>query len=185
MPTHIALLRAVNVGRTGKLAMADLRAALADLGFTDVQTLLQSGNAVFTAPGRTTPIALESRIEATLAERFSLKTDVIVRRAAAWQKVIAANPFPKAAKDDPSHLLVLVAKSPIPSAAAKALQAAIAKFAGRETAAVVDGHLYACFPDGIGRSKLTPAVIERTVGVPVTGRNWNTVTKLAAAVGAS
>ena len=80
MTRHVALLRAVNVGAHGKVAMADLRVLLADLGLGDPRTLLQSGNAVFDA-GRARPAAIERQVEEALAERFGLKTDVMVRSA--------------------------------------------------------------------------------------------------------
>jgi uncharacterized protein (DUF1697 family) len=176
MTLHIALLRAVNVGGTAAVKMADLKAMARDMGFEDVQTVLQSGNLVFRAPAGK-DAALEERIEAALEKTFKLKTTVIVRSAGAWAKLVDGNPFGAEAKADPSHLLVMPLKAKPAHGAEAALQAAIK---GREEARVIDDAAYIVYPDGIGNSKLTIAVIERALGVTGTARNWNTVTKLAA-----
>ncbi|MDR3514140.1 MAG: DUF1697 domain-containing protein [Caulobacteraceae bacterium] len=176
MTKHIALLRAVNVGGHGKVRMADLQALAEAMGFTQVRTLLQSGNLVFDADGAA-PEDLEQRIEAELAGRLDLASAVIVRSAQAWAGIIAANPFADAARDDPGRLLVMPLKAEPAADREAALQAAIK---GRETARVIRACAYLVYPDGIGDSKLTNAVIERQLGAKGTARNWNTVTKLAA-----
>src|SRR5439155_762383 len=97
--------------------------------------------------------------------------------SAEWDDVVARNAFPAEAKNDPSHLVLLCLKGAVTAVEVKALQAAIV---GREQ---VRGHgreIYASYPDGIGRSKLTNAFIEKRLGTRVTGRNWNTVLKLQA-----
>jgi uncharacterized protein (DUF1697 family) len=179
---HIALLRAVNLGSHNKIKMPALCAWLTDLGFAGARSLLQSGNLVFeagTAGGRDSS-ALEARLEAEADKRLGLRTDFFVRSAKEWQAVVAGNPFPQAAKDDPSHLVLLACKAAPTKAAATALRAAIK---GRETFELAGRHGYFVYPDGIGTSKLTSAVIERHLGTRVTGRNWNTVLKLAALCG--
>jgi uncharacterized protein (DUF1697 family) len=179
MTLHIVLLRAVNVGRTAAVKMADLRAMASDLGFSDPQTLLQSGNLVFRVPSDKPP-DLERRIEAELERRLGLAVAVIVRSARAWAGIIADNPFKAEANQDPSHLLVMPLKAaPAPDREA-ALQAAIK---GRERVRVIGAQAYLVYPDGIGRSKLTNALIETQLGVKGTARNWNTVTRLAALAG--
>jgi uncharacterized protein (DUF1697 family) len=174
--THIALLRAVNLAGKNSVSMADLRALAEKLGFQKVQSLLQSGNLVF-ASGPTGK-RLESTLEAETSKKLGLKTDFFVRSAAEWQALIAANPFPAEAKKDPSHLVLLCLKE-VPAAGALAdLRAAIK---GREHVEVDGRQAYAVYPDGIGRSKLTMLLIEKKLGTRGTGRNWNTVLKLAAA----
>ncbi|BBO33539.1 DUF1697 domain-containing protein [Lacipirellula parvula] len=182
MSTYIGFLRAVNVGGNSKIAMADLKALLVDLGFDDPRTLLQTGNLVFGA-AKTSAAKLETRLEQALTDEFGLATDVFVRTASEWSAAIAANPFPKAAADDPSHLVVMPLKKAPTKQAVGALQAAIA---GRETVAAVGRELFLVYPDGIGRSKLTIKMIESKLDTRGTGRNWNTALKLvqlAAAVG--
>lgn len=173
--THIALLRAVNVGGRGKVAMTDLRAMLEELGFEAPQSLLQSGNLVFAS--ETTGAALEAVLEQEAKARLGLATDFIVRTANEWRRIVAANPFAAMAKEDPSHLVVMPLKSPPDAAGLKGLRAWIP---GREAIEASGRELYISYPDGIGTSKLTGAVIERRVGARGTARNWNTVTKLAA-----
>jgi uncharacterized protein (DUF1697 family) len=178
MTRAVALLRAVNVGGTGKLPMAELAKLLAKLGYTEVKTILQSGNAVFTCAANA-DAKLEAALEAAIATAFGLQTAIVARSAAEWDAVIAANPCGDAAASDPSHLVVMPCKSAPSAANVTALQAAIA---GRETVHAVGKQLYITYPDGIGDSKLTSAVIERKLGVAGTARNWNTVQKIALAL---
>jgi uncharacterized protein (DUF1697 family) len=176
MKTHIALLRAVNVGGNSKIAMADLKAMLADLGYANPQSLLQTGNLIFQAK-EANGDKLAAKLENAVAERFGLATDVLIRTAAQWRQAIAANPFPQAAARDPSHLLIMPLKDAPAKQAVKDLQTAIQ---GRETVAAVGRELYIVYPEGIGRSKLTNKLIESRLNTRGTGRNWNTALKLAA-----
>jgi uncharacterized protein (DUF1697 family) len=176
---HVALLRAVNLAGLNKVGMADLRNLLAALGFDDAQTLLQSGNVVFSGGSRTTA-ALEQMLERAAAKTLGLETDFFVRTAKEWQAIVDANPFPRAAKDDPSHLLAVILKDEVSAADVTALQKAIV---GREVVRAKGRCAYIVYPDGIGRSKLTNAIIEKKLGTRGTARNWNTVLKLAALVG--
>lgn len=105
-----------------------------------------------------------------------------MRTASEWSQAIAANPFAKEAKADPSHLIVMPLKKPPAKAAMKALVAAIP---GRETAAAVGRELFIVYPDGIGRSKLTIKFIESRLEARGTGRNWNTALKISALAAAN
>src|ERR1700738_1223960 len=105
---HVAFLRAVNVGGGTSSAMADLRKLAEGLGFTNVRTLLQSGNLVFDA-GAKKARGLESALEAAL-KKHGMETDFMVRRWDELDAIIAANPFPKEAKADPGHLVVMFLK---------------------------------------------------------------------------
>jgi uncharacterized protein (DUF1697 family) len=176
---HIALLRAVNLAGYNKVGMADLRELLAGLGFADAQTLLQSGNIVFSGGSRTTT-ALEQTLERAAAKQLGLETDFFVRTAREWQEAIDANPFPREAKEDPGHLLAVIVKHDLAAANVTALQKAIV---GREVVRAKGRCAYIVYPDGIGRSKLTAAMIEKKLGTRGTGRNWNTVLKLATVAG--
>jgi len=176
MTTHIALLRGVNVGGHKKIAMSDLRAFIADLGFDDVRSLLQSGNLVFRGGARTAA-GLERLLEVEAQKHLDLRTTFFVRTAKEWKAIIAHNPFPDAAENDPSHLLVMCLKDVPHAHALKALQDAIK---GPELVRAEGRHLYIVYPAGIGRSKLTIKLIEEKLSTQGTGRNWNTVLKLAA-----
>jgi uncharacterized protein (DUF1697 family) len=176
MPTHVALLRAVNLGPHNKIAMADLREVLGKLGFDDARTLLQSGNAVFSGK-RKTCAQLEQMLESGVHKHLGIQTAHFVRNAAEWSRIVDGNPFRREAKDDPGHLLLLALKSKPTPAAISALRDAIK---GRETFHVGGTHAYFVYPDGVGTSKLTVALIERKLATSVTGRNWNTVLKIRA-----
>jgi uncharacterized protein (DUF1697 family) len=176
---HIALLRGVNLAGRRAIAMADLRALATELGFTDVTTLLQSGNLVFRSNGKT-PAALERLLEAETEKRLGLRTDYYVRTGDEWREVIAGNPFATEAKKDPAHLVVLCLKK---APGAKAFDLLQRTIKGHERVIGDGRHAYVYYPDGIGRSKLTTAIIDRAIGAG-TARNWNTVTKLAALISA-
>ena len=174
MMTYVALLRGINVGGHKPVAMAELRDLLARLGFVDARSLLQSGNLVFRGEARTGG-RLERLLETEAAQRLGLETDFFVRTAKEWKAVVARNPFPKEAERDPAHLLVMFLKEPPEVKDVAALRAAIT---GPELVRAADMHAYLVYPNGIGRSRLTNTLIERTLGTRGTGRNWNTVLKL-------
>lgn len=180
MTNHVALLRAVNLPSYNKIGMADLRKLLAELGFKDVQSLLQSGNLVFGSEARTSA-QLEDLLEAEAKKRLGLDTDFFVRTASEWRALVAANPFPEEAERDPGHLVVMFLKEEPDGKNVAALQAAIK---GREVVRAKGQHAYIVYPDGIGRSRLTNLMIEKKLGTRGTGRNWNTVLKLGALAGA-
>jgi uncharacterized protein (DUF1697 family) len=172
----VALLRAVNLGSTNKVSMADLKALLADLGLGNPRSLLVSGNLVFDSEGRT-GAQLEQLLEREVKKRLGLDTPIMVRAAGEWSEIIAGNPFPKEAKADPAHLVVSCFKQPLTARAVAALEKAIP---GREQIRARGRDAYLVYPDGIGRSRLSAALIEKHLGSPGTARNWNTVLKLAA-----
>lgn len=176
MSAQAALLRAVNVGGTGKVPMAELRALAEGIGLKNPRTLLQSGNLVFEA-GSKSPAATRKLLEEACAKRFGLKTGIQIRTATEIAAVVTRNPFAKEARDDPARLHVLFMSDAPEVKAFKTLQAAIK---GREIVKGDGRHAYFSYPGGMGESKLTLAVIERHLRTSGTMRNWNTVTKLAA-----
>ena len=174
MTSHVALLRAVNLPGHNRVAMADLRQLLTDLGFDSPRSLLQSGNLVF-GGGRHAGASLERSLENAARERLGLATEFMVRTGAEWDAIVSENPFRTEARDDPSHLLVMCLKQAPAARAVTALQRAIP---GRERLQAAGRHAYLVYPDGIGRSRLTAALIERHLGTTGTARNWNSVLKL-------
>jgi uncharacterized protein (DUF1697 family) len=156
--------------------MADLRCLLEDLGFSAVKSLLQSGNLVFQGDGPT-GTGLERLLEVETFERLKVTADYLVRKGEQWDKVVAGNPFPEAAKSSPNHLVVMCLKTAPPAKRVEELRSAIK---GPEVIACEGKELYAFYPAGIGRSKLSGALIESRLGTRGTARNWNTVLKLAA-----
>jgi uncharacterized protein (DUF1697 family) len=175
LTTHVALLRAINLPAHKPVGMADLRDFFAQLGLGDPRTLLQTGNVVFRS--KRSGAGLERFLETEAEKHLHLQTDFFVRTVFEWDAVVAQNPFPDAAKRDPAHLVVMFLRDSPDATSIDQLNAAIS---GREVVRAVGKQAYVVYPDGIGRSRLTNAVIEKRLETRGTGRNWNTVMKLAA-----
>jgi uncharacterized protein (DUF1697 family) len=173
MAVFIALLRAVNVGGTGKLPMQDLKIACEKAGLSQVSTYIASGNIVFNTDR--SAAAVKTLITKLLRDRFALtKNHTLIRTPRELAKVIAGNPFAAAAAKRPSLLMVnFLDGLPPPGAAA-----ALADYDGPEQLRLDGDHLYVDYVEGVGRSKLTPAFLDKALQVPATGRNWNTTNKL-------
>lgn len=169
---RVALLRGINVGRAKRVAMADLRALVEELGYRDVRTLLNSGNIVFTLPDtrRTDPAGL---IERALADRAGVSSRVTVLTAAELGAVVRDNPLGVWA-DNPSRFFVAFLRRP---ADRSRLTPLLDRDWGAERLAVGTRVAYVWCPDGILESALYEAV-GRALGDGVTTRNWATVTKL-------
>ena len=176
MTVFAALLRAVNVGGTGTLKMADLKALCDEIGFGDVRTLLQSGNVVFAAMG--TDMVVAKKLADAIQKAHGFRPAIAVRTAAEIADAMKRNPFKAETKKDPRFVIVgFPADAPTAGAAARI---AAVKGAAGERLSLSGRELFVHYPEGQGRSKVTNAVLERALGVPVTVRNWNTVTKLSA-----
>jgi uncharacterized protein (DUF1697 family) len=169
--TYIGLLRGINVG--GKvLKMADLRDAVATLGFGEVRTYLQSGNMVFRAP-EVDDDTLATKISKAIAEAAGMDIPVMIRNIPEWDTVIDKNPFPAAAALPKTLHAFILARQPNE---ARTTHLAGKDF-GSEEWKIVGDTLYLHTPDGFGKSKLGNS-IERMLKAPMTGRNWNTVLAL-------
>lgn len=172
---YAALLRGINVGGNRKLPMADLRALMADLGYTRVATHLQSGQAVFAA-GQGDEDSLAGEISRAITGRFGYDVDVLVRDHAYLKSVVDNCPFP-AAELEPKQLHVTYFSGAVD--ADRYAEVDAAAFLPEEFR-LGDRALYLYSPDGLGRSKLAEQLgrARLTKGVIATSRNWNTVTKL-------
>lgn len=171
MSVYVVLLRGINVGTHNRIAMADLRGLLGDLGYRDVATHLQSGNAVVTS-GDEGPEAVAAAVAAGLGERFGLEVPVVVRTAEAFDAAVAANPLEVG---DPSRFLVLFCSGTLDTAALSGLDTS--QFP-RERLAVTATEAYTAHEEGLRFARLPEVVARHTDGF-VTGRNWRTVVKLA------
>src|SRR5262249_23951216 len=152
---------------------------LTDLGFADARSLLQSGNLVFRGDQQRQE-ALEERLEAAVAERLGLQVSFMVRTGEQLARVIERNPLPDDAERDAGHLLVLFLKSAPAAEAVEALRVAVK---GPEEIHADGDQLYVAYRGGVGTSRLTNTLIESKLRTRATGRNWNTVLKLAAMAG--
>lgn len=167
---HVALLRGINVGSARRVAMADLRTWLTDLGYTDVRTLLQSGNAVFRTPKR--PAMVRREMEKALAEGAGFRIDCVLRSAAELRAVFDLNPFGDVATDPARyHVSFLDVPGAWPEIDPAAYEPERVHLAEREA--------YFWLPGGTQQSKIMAAFPARK-GEVATVRNWNTVTKLLA-----
>lgn len=176
MTVYVSMLRAVNVGGTGLIKMDALRNVYESLGLADVRTLLQSGNVLFRS-GLTDRQRLAKRIMQEIERRFDLNVEVILRTLAEIATIVDRGPVlsPRA---DPRKLHVMFLSS-VPDAAALAALTKWHKDKGMKELLEPRGpEVYLYYPDGMGRSKLTTAVIEKYLDSPGTARNWNTLTKL-------
>ena len=171
-----ALLKGVNVGGNRKLPMAELTRFVAGLGHRDVKTLLASGNVVFDAEERD-GTALEAVLAREAKTMLGLDTEWLVRSHDELAAIVAANPFPDAAEAHPSHLVVVFHRDPFPAAL---IDDVAAIYAGNERLAAQGRELFVDYPDDIGHSKLPQAMAKLKFPKIATGRNWNTVLKLAA-----
>jgi uncharacterized protein (DUF1697 family) len=164
MPTYVALLRAVNVGGTGKLAMSRLKSICEDAGFDRVETYIASGNVVFASKAK--PAKVKAELEARLAAELGKPIGVVVRTAAEIAAVLAANPFRKA---EPNRAYAIFLDAPPP-------RDSLEHVTGRSDEEIALGkrEIFVHYPNGMGRSKLRiPAASAGTA------RNMNTVAKLA------
>ncbi|QFY59453.1 DUF1697 domain-containing protein [Rhizobium grahamii] len=164
MTVYVALLRAINVGGTGKLPMTELKAVCEKLGFSDVKTYIQSGNVLFRAEEAEAEV--EQRLDDALGTLLGKKPGVMLRSRKELEAIVANAPFPDA---KPNYLLVTF----LPKAAPEDTLDGMVAPDGEE-AIVAGREIYVNFPIGSGKSKLKLPALKRG-----TARNMNTVRKLA------
>ncbi len=183
MAVYVALLRAVNVGGYGKLAMADLRVLVEKLGYKRVETYIQSGNVVFEAMGTAEGVARE--LAAALEKLTGAPVGVMVRTHEELSRVIAENPFAAEAAADGARVHAVFLERAAPAEAREGLGRIVAQYpARRDRFHLAGGTLYLHLPDGAAESKFTGGLLDRALsGVRGTARNWNTVLKLHAMSG--
>lgn len=163
MTTYVALLRAVNVGGTGKLPMADLKAMCVRIGAADVRTYIASGNVVFDST--MSEAQLKKKLEAEFGRYADKPIGVAVRTGIEMAGVLKDNPFPRAA---PSKTVAIFLDQPPPPSVLEGIRGV-----DREEVRLGAREIYVHYVDGIGRSKLR--IPDAAAG---TARNMNTVAKL-------
>jgi uncharacterized protein (DUF1697 family) len=169
---QIALLRGINVGGHNRVPMPRLRELLGELGYGDVQTLVQSGNIVLTSSK--SPSALGKQLQKEIADEFDVDTPVIVRTRDELAGVIDGDPLGEVATIPKLYQVTFLEKE-LPQATVGKLD----DLATEDERVVVDGRqVYVWHPGGAARSKLWNLLGSKQLGVVGTSRNWNTVTKL-------
>jgi len=177
-PSFVALLRGINVGGNKKVPMAELRELAEKLGWQQVATYIASGNVLFA--GKQAAAAAERALEQAIERHFGFAVPVVVRTAAQWRAFAAGSPFRDAEQARPNALHLGSAKA----APARGAAAALHEYAkAGERIAIDGGAIWIDFRNGVAGSKLTPAVLDRLVGSPVTLRNWKTVQAIAGLLG--
>lgn len=176
MTTYVALLRGINVGGNTRLRMADLTALLHDLGYRDIRTYLQSGNAIFEAQGQ--PAEITAAIEKGLAERFGLTIRVMLRTKADLERIAAANPFKDEVIEEDRTLFVSFLFAPLDADRQKELRDLsnpLELIEPREHE-VYTLLVRAHFP----KSHMSGNILGRKLKADSTTRNWNTLSHLIA-----
>jgi uncharacterized protein (DUF1697 family) len=162
----------VNVGGHNRIRMAELSSLLTELGCSDVRTLLQSGNAVFSSE----TAGWEAKIESAIEDRFGFRPDVHVRAIGELQSIIDSNPFVDEALEHPSHLVVYFHRQQPDAVEAREVQS---RLVGPERIGFSHGHLIVDFSAGIGTSMADRTRGWKRLVNSGTGRNWSTVLKLS------
>jgi len=189
MPTHVALLRGINLAGRNKVAMADLREVVTSLGHADVATYIQSGNVMFSTP-QTDTVALAAALEESIATALGVTARVVVLSREELTQVMRDNPY----RDEPNHKAlhaIFLSGEPGPEVAERvaAAQQQVMQQGSRDQAQVIGRTIFLHTPDGYGRSDLAAALVKlgqrKTDYVAGTARNWATVTKLLALCGPS
>jgi uncharacterized protein (DUF1697 family) len=175
LPTYISLLRGINVSGQKKIRMQDLRECYHGMGFRNVRTYIQSGNVVFESEG-TNIEDVKSRIEEGLKRRFGFDVNVVMRSRQDWQRLIASPLFSDIKAKEPSKLYVVFFSKPI--GGIPELDAFEQVRADSETFRFGRTEIYLHLPQGAARTKLSGNFIEKHLNIPVTARNWKTVTAL-------
>jgi uncharacterized protein (DUF1697 family) len=174
MARYVALLRGINVGKNKRLAMADLRELLAGLGYTDVATHLNSGNAVFTYRA-TKPEKLAVQIEKAITEMARMSVRCLVRSSDELRAVIDAHPLEAKATDGSKMMALFLSEAPDATLLAEYDPISL----DPDNVRMGDRVIYQWCQNGILESPQVGGFVEKNLKVTVTRRNWNTVTKLS------
>ncbi len=166
------LLRGINVGGNNKIAMKDLKALLGDLGYENVTTILNSGNAVVTTSDAAAKA--ESRTETAIAAELGLKIQVMARTHQELAAVVKADPLGKLVTN-PSHYAVAFLREAPPK---NALTAVDPETYAPECWKLIGRELFIWYANGQAKTKLVGSFWEKHLKMGATARNWNTVVKL-------
>jgi uncharacterized protein (DUF1697 family) len=176
MKTFIVLLRGINVGGHRRIKMADLRALLEKVGFSEVTSYIQSGNIILKA--NQTAGKVKKLVADAIEKKYGFTVQVMVRIPQEWQQAIENNPFPSEQRDPQKLHFTFLDGSPSESA----LQDLVQFQTEAELFEIRGQVLYVYYSNGAGRSKLTNNFFETKLGVSGTARNWNTVQKISSMV---
>ncbi len=178
MTTWVALLRGINLGSRNKLPMGELRDLAGEIGLSDPETYVRSGNLVVGSGEAEHEVA--KALEKALHERFGLEIAVICRSGEELTNIAASHPFSALGLDERMLHVAFLDREPD-----EAIEDVIDPARYEPDRFQGDGReVYLAYPSGSGRSKLNHSLLERRLGVSATGRNWRTVSKLVEMVAA-
>lgn len=175
MMTYISILRGINVGGHRKILMAELRKMYQDLGFSEVQTYIQSGNVIFKSDKFFERTELELLLENQIQKIFGHDVPVIIRTQEEWKKAASENPFLQNSEGEKEQLCLTFLKK-IPDS--KLLQELENTDFTPDKIKMIEDHAYIYVEGKYHESPLTNAFIEKKLNVKATTRNWKTVEKL-------
>jgi uncharacterized protein (DUF1697 family) len=167
---HIVLLRGINLAARNRVSMPELRAALGEAGFKDVETLVQSGNIVLTSSKKPATLAREIR---SIVADMGVDCAVVVRTRDELAAVIERNPIPEGVSKPKMLQVTFFSREPD----AEVVEKIVSQDYGDERVEVLGREAYAWHPNGIHKSKLARE-LGKGLRADGTARNWNTVTKL-------
>lgn len=174
MPVLICFLRGINVGGHSKIKMDALRALFVSLKFEEPQTYVQSGNVIFKTAERNLEF-VASRLKQAITKKFACSPEIMLRSLAELRAVVSNNPFAKRANIEPAKLhAFFLASRPAKNAVENLRQLAIQP----EEIHLIGRELFIYFPNGVGKSRLPWARLDKALQTHGTGRNWNSVTKV-------
>jgi uncharacterized protein (DUF1697 family) len=174
MTKYIALLRGINVSGKNSIRMAALQNSFSALGFTEIQTYLQSGNVVFNS-GKSDEPALAAAIQNKITQDFGLDVPVLVLTASKFMSIAKANPLLPQSGGDEKQFHCTFLFGPVSK---EYFQSCKLPAAEGEQAVLLDNIVFLHCPHGYGKTKLNNKYFERLLDVPATTRNWRTVLAL-------
>ena len=172
---YLVMPRGINVGTRNRVPMAGLRSKLADEGYSDVATVLASGNVIVSAESDR-PDEVADAIERLLSGHFDVNVPCVVRTANQVRGILDRNPLHEVVSDPSRYLVNFLSEEPDPEVVAALLE----EDHSPEAIAIEGTEAYVWTPDGVKAMTLSHAYLEKRFGVVATARNWNTMTKIAA-----
>lgn len=174
MSRVLVMPRGINVGARNRVPMAELRAALEDVGFEDVVTILQSGNVIVTHPGNADADAVGQEVAAVIAKRFGVDVPCLTRSADELKTIATLDPLRDTATDGSKYLVTFLSEEP----AATAVEEFGTVDVAPEVVHVHGREVYVWTPEGVKAMKHSYSALEKRFGCHATARNWNTLEKI-------
>jgi uncharacterized protein (DUF1697 family) len=175
MHTYISFLRGVNMTGHNSIKMADLKALFVEIGLTDAETFIQSGNVIFSKTGNIPPSALSVNIEQAILEKFNYIVPAMIRTRQELNELNSSNPFLGESGFNPSKMAVIFLHE---EPSDTQLQKVINVDYPPDRFQIIGKEIFIYCPNGFGRTKLYTNFFEKKMGVTGTARNWKTITTL-------